>query len=118
MNVPPASTYRSRIANEVASSVAVPKCIVPRLSTLTSRRVFGSVPIVRYFMRTSLDAGAHSRSNRPVCEQRQDGTVAADLPGGAVRGALPQPGRGDRPIRNGTGEQLARLARPGEELPA
>jgi hypothetical protein len=26
----------------------VPKCIVPRLSTLTSRRVFGSVPIVRY----------------------------------------------------------------------
>ena len=50
MKVPPASTYRSRIANEVASSVAVPKCIAPRLSTLTSRRVFGSVPIVRYFI--------------------------------------------------------------------
>ena len=76
MNVPPASTYRSRIANEVASSVAVPKCIAPRLSTLTSRRVFGSVPIVRYFMpgsspaarsaralSTSLDAGARSMSN-------------------------------------------------------
>src|SRR5215831_17410944 len=56
MNVPPASTYRSRIANEVASSVAVPKCMVPRLSTLTSRRVFGSVPIVRYFTRASSPA--------------------------------------------------------------
>jgi hypothetical protein len=32
MKVPPASTYRSRIANEVASSVPVPKYIVPRLS--------------------------------------------------------------------------------------
>src|SRR5580700_7260378 len=49
MKVPPASAYRSRIANEAASPVLVPKCIVPRLSTLTSRRVFGSVPIVRYF---------------------------------------------------------------------
>jgi len=49
MKVPPAATYRSRIANEVASSVVVPKRIAPRLSTLTSRRVFGSVPIVRYF---------------------------------------------------------------------
>src|SRR5262249_49961537 len=70
--------YRSRIANEVASSVAVPKRMAPRLSTLTSRRAFGSVPIVRYFMwvplqppgpartlSTSLDAGGRSRSNHP-----------------------------------------------------
>jgi hypothetical protein len=27
----------------------VPNRMAPRLSTLTSRRVFGSVPIVRYF---------------------------------------------------------------------
>src|SRR5581483_1591429 len=73
MKVPPAATYRSRIANAVASSVAVPKRMAPRLSTLTSRRVFGSVPIVRYFMRVphcqpslrqpSLVAGARSMSN-------------------------------------------------------
>src|SRR5262249_34649170 len=68
----------ARMANEVASSVAVPKRMAPRLSTLTSRRAFGSVPIVRYFMwvplqppgpartlSTSLDAGARSRSNHP-----------------------------------------------------
>src|ERR1700722_5144377 len=76
MKVPPAATYRSRIANEVGSSVLVPNSIAPRLSTLTSRRVFGSVPIVRYFTQiplqprscpgagTSLDAGARSRSSR------------------------------------------------------
>jgi hypothetical protein len=46
-NVPPASTYRSRIANEVASSTFVPKSMAPRLSTLTSRRVAGLKPIVR-----------------------------------------------------------------------
>src|SRR5216683_7850 len=77
MKVPPAATYRSRIANEVASSVLVPKSMAPRLSTLTSRRVFGSVPIVRYFTQlplqppglvralgTSVDAGPRSRSNQ------------------------------------------------------
>src|ERR1700678_3163292 len=61
MKVPPASAYRSRIANEVASSVAVPKCIAPRLSTLTERLVFGAVTIVRYFMR-----GSSSSPVRPV----------------------------------------------------
>src|SRR5579883_2586797 len=76
MNVPPASTNRSRIAKDVGSSVTVPKRIAPRLRTLTSRRVRVSVPIVRYFMRLlssalqlrvrgrSLDAGVHSRSSR------------------------------------------------------
>jgi hypothetical protein len=34
---PPAATYRSRIANDVASSVVVPNRIAPRLSTLTLR---------------------------------------------------------------------------------
>ena len=66
MNVPPASAYRSRIANEVASSVAVPKCIVPRLSTLTSRRVVGSVPIVRYFMPGSLQPPGPARARARV----------------------------------------------------
>src|SRR5579859_3724794 len=50
MKFPPASRNRSRIANEVASSVRVPKFIAPRLSTLTSRAVAGSAPIVRYFI--------------------------------------------------------------------
>src|SRR5215468_538640 len=94
MKVPPAATYRSRIANEVASSVAVPKRMAPRLSTLTSRRAFGSVPIVRYFMwvplqppgpartlSTSLDAGERSRSNHPP-----DGHAPA-----LARGAVPLP---------------------------
>jgi hypothetical protein len=54
MKVPPASTYRSRIANDVGSLMAVPNSMPPRLSTLTSRRVFGSVPIVRYLIRVPL----------------------------------------------------------------
>ena len=53
MNVPPASTYRSRMANDVASSVRLPISIAPRLSTLTSRLVAGSVPIMRYLMTQS-----------------------------------------------------------------
>ena len=44
MKVPPASTYRSRIANEVASSVAVPKCMVPRLSEAERQRMAFTEP--------------------------------------------------------------------------
>src|SRR5271169_887463 len=66
MNVPPAATYRSRIANEVSSSVRVPISIAPRLSTLTDRWVPGSVPITRYFMKASLAHEARSKSNRNV----------------------------------------------------
>lgn len=51
MKVPPASTKRSRMAKDVASSVTVPKSMEPRLRTLTSRRVAGSLPMTRYFMR-------------------------------------------------------------------
>lgn len=50
MKVPPASTKWSRTANEVFSSVTDPKSIAPSARTLTSRRVVGSVPMVRYFM--------------------------------------------------------------------
>lgn len=50
MNVPPASTKWSRIANEVLSAVTDPKSMAPSARTLTSRRVAGSVPMVRYFM--------------------------------------------------------------------
>ena len=64
MNVPPAATYRSRIANDVASSVRLPISIAPRLSTLTARRVAGLVPIARYFTRASLAHEARSKSNR------------------------------------------------------
>jgi hypothetical protein len=60
MKVPPASTYRSRIANDAGSSVAVPNSMAPRLSTLTSRRVPGSLPIMRYFTRVPL-----SRPGKP-----------------------------------------------------
>ena len=50
MKVPPASTNRSRMANDVASSVRLPISIAPRLRTETERWVAGSVPIVRYLM--------------------------------------------------------------------
>jgi hypothetical protein len=50
MKVPPPSTKRSRIANDVGSSVTVPKSMAPRHSTLTSRRVRSSLPITRYLM--------------------------------------------------------------------
>src|ERR1700755_2700790 len=56
MKVPPASTYRSRMAVDVASSVAVPNSMAPRLSTLTPRRVSGVVPIVRYLIRIPLSS--------------------------------------------------------------
>src|SRR5215469_11702987 len=110
MKVPPAATYRSRIANEVASSVVVPKRMAPRLSTLTSRRVFGSVPIVRYLTwsspatraarapNTSLGPGVRSRSNRfggrcpwRCCQVRrraENGSVKASAPADLVRGRL------------------------------
>src|SRR2546430_17740187 len=43
MKFPPASTYLSRIATDVASSVVVPNRIAPRLSALTLRA--GNVPL-------------------------------------------------------------------------
>lgn len=46
MKFPPASTYRSRIAKEAASSVTVPNRIAPRLSALTSRAEGDSLPMV------------------------------------------------------------------------
>src|SRR3984957_19188658 len=85
MNVPPAATYLSRIANEVASSVAVPKYMAPRLSTLTSRRVLGAVPIVRDFMRNS----SSSRPVRPGDEHESGCWSALQVnyagPGGLLR---------------------------------
>ena len=49
MKLPPAATYRSRIANDVASSVVVPNRIAPRLSALTLRAA-ESFPMVVYRM--------------------------------------------------------------------
>jgi hypothetical protein len=46
MKFPPAATYRSRMANEVASSVMVPNRIAPRLITLISRAAGEPVPMV------------------------------------------------------------------------
>src|ERR1035438_4031039 len=125
MKVPSACTYRSRIANEVASSVAVPKRCVPRLSTLTSRRVFGSVPIVRYFMRvplqppgppgalgTSLDAGGRSRSNH--VGEAGAAVLAWPPAWGAMRSAplegppMPRVTAGGQPISDGMEDLLER----------
>ena len=50
MKFPPAATYRSKIANDVASSVVVPNRIAPRLSTLTWRAGSKSLPMVVYRM--------------------------------------------------------------------
>src|SRR5262245_55105328 len=50
MKFPPAATYRSRIAKDVASSDVVPNRIAPRLSTLTLRAANDSLPIVVYRM--------------------------------------------------------------------
>ena len=50
MKFPPAATYRSKIANDVASSVVVPNRIAPRLSTLTLRADNESLPMVVYRM--------------------------------------------------------------------
>src|SRR6202012_4039628 len=76
MNVPPASTYRSRMANDVASSVRLPISIAPRLSTLTSRRVAGSVPIVRYLInRVSEIENALSQAEEPSHRAPDPGRV-------------------------------------------
>ena len=63
MKFPPAATYRSKIANDVASSVIVPNRIAPRLSTLTLRADDGSLPMVVYRMPPTLAVRAHSKSN-------------------------------------------------------
>jgi hypothetical protein len=51
MKVPPASTNRSRMANDVASPIRLPISIAPRLRTDTERLVAALVPIVRYLMK-------------------------------------------------------------------
>ena len=66
MKFPPAATYRSKIANDVASSVIVPNRIAPRLSTLTLRADDESRPMVVYRMARTLAVRAHSKSSLPV----------------------------------------------------
>ena len=67
MKFPPAATYLSKIANDVASSVVVPNRIAPRLSTLTLRAEPGSLPMVVYRMTLTLAVRARSKSTRPGC---------------------------------------------------
>ena len=78
MKFPPAATYLSKIAKEVASSVIVPNRIAPRLSTLTLRADDKSLPMVVY--RTpSRSQFARARSQ----------TFTAANPGGAGISAAP-----------------------------
>src|ERR1700759_5129371 len=66
MKVPPASTNRSRMANDVASSVRLPISMAPRLRTETERWVAASVPIVRYLInRVSEIENALSQTEEP-----------------------------------------------------
>jgi hypothetical protein len=50
MKFPPAATYRSKIANDIASPVVVPNRIAPGLSTLTVRADDEPLPMVVYRM--------------------------------------------------------------------
>src|SRR4029453_18144269 len=109
--VPPASTNRSRIANDVASSVRLPMSIAPRLSTDTEPLVAASVPIVLYLIKQSLGNRDHSKSSRgtrsPTAGSRlrparetqrapQVSRIAAAHPGarpGSAAGAAARPAR-------------------------
>src|SRR5215470_3608309 len=110
MKVPPASTYRSRIANDVGSSVVVPNIMAPRLSTLTSRRVAGCWPMVRYFMRL-LSQDRWARRSPPNTLRRQAPAGAA--PGGDRDVFVPGDERRAQPLgRPG----LAEVLEPAEHL--
>src|SRR6516225_5231914 len=63
MKFPPAAAYRSKIANDVASSVVVPNRIAPRLSTLTVRADNAPLPMVVYRMPPTLAVRVHSKSS-------------------------------------------------------
>src|SRR5512146_402143 len=65
MKFPPAATYRSRMANDVASSVVVPNRIAPRLSTLTLRAA-ELLPMVVYRM-SPRSRFARARSQAVSC---------------------------------------------------
>ena len=68
MKFPPAATYRSRIAKDVASSVVVPNRIAPRLSTLTLRAEDELPPMVVYrISERSQFARARSQRTTGMC---------------------------------------------------
>src|ERR1700689_57064 len=105
MKVPPASAYLSRIASDVASSVRLPNRCAPRLSTLTSRLVAGSAPIVRYFICAPPDSNARHRVSdmkRPLSQPRK-----------------PTPGSQPNEVNSRTAECLANLCavEQGQECP-
>src|SRR5215467_2709315 len=113
MNVPPAATYRSRIANEVASSAVVPKRMAPRLSTLTSRRVCKSVPIMRYFIwflsgHRSVPGVEHESGRRSALQVKR-----RDWPGHGGRRQVGRTLNGQEPLPVGRG--MARTAGAGSE---
>jgi hypothetical protein len=74
MKFPPASTYLSKIANDVALSVVVPNRIAPRLSTLTLR-----ADNVRFrwscIACPALAVRVHSKSSLHRCRPKAEGPV-------------------------------------------
>src|SRR5580704_11194163 len=103
MKVPPASTNRSRMANDVASSVRLPISIAPRLSTLTSRRVAGSLPIVRYLIyRVSEMESTLSQTDKPGHRPPDPGRVQP-----VERGVI-----GRRPVSPKLGTRHAQAQQP------
>src|SRR5688500_17320743 len=66
MNVPPASTKRSRIAVEVSGSMEAPKFIAPRQSALTVRRLARVRYCMWWFSNFGMDLRRHGGRLRPT----------------------------------------------------
>ena len=131
MKVPPASTKRSRMANDVASSVRVPMNIVPRQMVETSNAVRPS-PMVRVRMVSSrsglwcassvgTDRLGHTLQSVPSRPDQSEGDGCHDT----IRRARRSPGRRSStsamrrsPCATGSSPRSARPCTPDASRPA